>query len=202
MSQVKGIGSVLHFDAFDDFRPGNGTVHFKFKYRFISRFFGFCKLPAVSRRFAVGRILFAVDRIAVAAERQAEKIAAQILEQGNGGEIGTLILPGADEIGLNRFLRIFAECHGRMLSAVFREEQFDVSGFQIPAGGFVVDVLAEQFFIHDFSPDIDCESYIFNDYNMFQRKIKSWRRERYPGRKEHEENKEPEDQNQPDLTVS
>ena len=42
----------------------------------------------------------------------------------------------------------------------------------------------------------------FNDYNMFRRKIKSWRRERYPGRKEHEENKEPEDQNQPDLTVS
>ncbi|HCG26611.1 MAG TPA: hypothetical protein DE060_14085 [Lentisphaeria bacterium] len=66
----------------------------------------------------------------------------------------------------------------------------------------MVDVLAEQFFIHDFSPDIDCESYIFNDYNMFQRKIKSWRRERYPGRKEHEENKEPEEQNQPDLTVS
>lgn len=47
---------------------------------------------------------------------------------------------------------------GDYAGAAVRGERFDLSGFQIPARGFVMDGPAESCFFHDFSPDMDCET--------------------------------------------
>ena len=78
------------------------------------------------------RVLLAVARVAVAAERQAEEIAAQRDEHGHG--IGVLLpLPRADVVGLHGLFGIAEERDGRHVPAELRERQLDLRRGENPA---------------------------------------------------------------------